>query len=77
MELFLESSIDGDFTGWRENGKFSLANGDIWQQVSPEFKFCFKNNARTRIWKGKTRFLMEVQGMDGKIEVRRIFPEPL
>jgi hypothetical protein len=77
MELFLESAIDGEFSGWREKARFPLANGDIWQQISTEYKFCYKSNPRVRIWKGKMLYFLEVQGIDGRVEIRRLFPEPI
>jgi len=75
MELFRESSIDGEFRGWRAEARFSLANGEVWQQVSPEYKYYYRHNPPVRIFKGRLRHLMEVQGMDGQVEVRRILPE--
>lgn len=77
MELFLESGIDGEFSGWREKGRFPLSNGEVWEQVSAEYKFCYKSNPRVRIYKGKTLFFLEVMGVDGRVQIRRIFPAPL
>lgn len=73
-QLFAESSIEGVFCGWRQEGYFRLSNGEIWEQVSKEYKFVIIANPRVRIYRGKVLYFLEVQGMEGRVQVRKVSP---
>jgi hypothetical protein len=66
------SKIDGDFDGF-ENGKiFQLMNGQIWKQVSYEYKYSYKFMPKVTIYKDGTKYKMVVDGVDKTITVERL-----
>lgn len=73
-QLFVESTIEGVFCGWRQEGYFRLANGEIWEQISKEYKYSNIVKPRVRIYRGKVLYFLEVQGMDGRVQVRKVSP---
>jgi hypothetical protein len=73
-QLYLESAIDGVFNGWRQEGHFRLSNGEVWEQVSKEYKYSNTFKPRVRIYRGNVLFFIEVQGMEGRVQVRKVSP---
>ncbi len=72
--LFVESSIEGVFCGWRQEGLFRLTNGEVWEQVSKEYKYVTLMKPQVRIYRGKVLYFIEVQGMEGRVQVRKVYP---
>lgn len=66
----IESRIQGGFDGWVGDTVFRLANGQVWQQVSPSAKYYTAEAPRVTIT--RSPYLMHVDGVTIDIEVRRI-----
>jgi len=69
----ITSSIVGKFNGWSGKTKFTLANGQIWQQTNPG-KMVFKATApAVTISKGVFgSYRMAVAGLNKRVSVQRI-----
>jgi hypothetical protein len=68
----IESKIDGDFECWDGETIFKLMNGQIWQQASYAYKYCYKFMPSVTIYRTNGRYKMIVDGVDGSIYVTRI-----
>ena len=66
----IETRIEGGFDGWVGDTIFRLANGQIWQQVSPSAKYYTAEAPHVTIT--RSPYLMHVDGVSIDIEVRRI-----
>ena len=66
----IETQIDGSFDGWVGDTVFRLANGQIWQQVSPSAKYATAQSPKVTITRAP--YLMHVDGVSIDIEVQRI-----
>ena len=71
MQKITESNISGQFRGWKGRGAYKLANGEIWKQVQYLHKYKYEIVSRPKaiIWREGSRYYLEVEGMDDKIEV--------
>jgi len=68
----IESSIDGEFTGWTGDTIFKLLNGQIWQQSSFAWKWQWAYSPKVTIYKSGSVYKMKVDGVDGTISVTRL-----
>lgn len=68
----LESKIDGDFEGWEGDTIFKLANGQIWQQIDGRYKYKYMYAPRVMIFKTEGGYQMQVNGVDGRIRLKRL-----
>ena len=68
----IESRIDGEFSGWEGETIFKLQNGQIWQQVSPAYKYRYSYGPKVLIYKSGSSFRLRVDGVDGQIAVTRL-----
>lgn len=68
----IESSIDGEFTGWTGDTIFKLLNGQIWQQSSFDWKWQWAYSPKVTIYKSGSVYKMKVDGVDGTINVTRL-----
>ena len=70
----IESSIVGQFTGWRGNTVFELENGMIWEQTdASSFSSRPIMNPRVTIESGLLgSWRMRVEGLNRRVQVRRI-----
>ncbi len=67
------SRIDGEFTGWRGNTVFKLENGQEWQQVQTGLNEISLSSPAVKIQPMMFgSWLMEVEGCDCRLRVRRI-----
>lgn len=41
MEKVTESTISGQFRGWKGRGAYKLKNGEIWKQVQYKHKYIY------------------------------------
>ena len=73
MELEYESRIVGEFAGWEGDNVYELANGTKWQQVRHKYEYRYKDQPEARIWKDGAKYLLEIEGMDEMIQVRRVY----
>ena len=72
MELIVESRIEGEFNGWEGDTIFELINGQAWQQSRYRYRYAYKYRPTVKIWREGSQDYLEVDGLDEKIEVRRI-----
>lgn len=69
----IESRIDGNFEGWEGDTIFRLTNGQIWEQVSYDYKYHYAYMPEVTIVRTKNnRYKMMVEGMSKSIYVERI-----
>ena len=67
------SRIAGEFTGWRGNTVFKLENGQEWQQVQTGLNEISLSSPAVKIQPMMFgSWLMEVEGCDCRLRVRRI-----
>lgn len=68
----IESGIEDEFTGWDDETKFELQNGQIWQQVSYAYTYHYAYRPSVVIYSPGNGYRLKVEGMNDIIEVRRI-----
>ena len=68
----IESRIAGEFSGWDGETVFRLANGQIWQQASYDYKYRYAYSPEVLIVRTSGRYMMHVEGMDEAIQVIRL-----
>jgi hypothetical protein len=68
----IETRIDGEFQCWDGETVFKMLNGQIWQQSSYAYKYCYKYSPAVLIYKAGNTYKMKVDGVDGEISVRRL-----
>lgn len=71
MELVKETKLEGEFDGFDDNKVFTFLNGEKWQQARYKYKYKYKYMPKVKLWKEGSRYFLEVDCMDDKIEVRR------
>jgi hypothetical protein len=67
-----ESQISGAFTGWHGDALFKLVNGQYWQQVEYRYSYRYMYRPRVVISEAHSGYVMEVDGMDDSVTVRRV-----
>lgn len=72
ISSIISSSIDGEFKGWDGETIFILTNGQIWQQSSYAYTYHYAYNPKVTIYKSAAGYTMTVDGMSGKINVKRL-----
>jgi len=72
VRLVTKSRIDGEFNGWEGDTIFELVNGQKWQQSTYKYKYIYKYRPEIKIWEDKGQYLLEVEGVDEKLPVRKI-----
>ena len=68
----IESSIDGEFTGWEGDTIFMLSNGQIWQQASYDYEYHYAYSPDVIIVRTNGRYMMRVEGVDDPVRVIRL-----
>lgn len=73
MEKVTESTIAGQFRGWKGRGAYKLRNGEIWKQVQYKHKYIYNivTSPKAVIWRDGAKYFLEVEGMDDKVEVKK------
>ena len=71
MDLYKESRIEGDFEGFGGDKVYELVDGSRWEQVRYKYRYRYRYRPIVKIWKDGSRFYLDVECMDEKIEVRR------
>jgi hypothetical protein len=69
---FIESKIDGEFSGWDGDTMFKLTNGQIWQQSSYAYKYSYKFMPSVIIFRTNSGYEMQVDGVEGRVRVTRL-----
>ncbi len=72
MNLYKEKRIANDFNGWDGDAIFELTDGSRWQQKKYKYKYKYKHRPKAKIWKDGSRYYLEVDCMNEKIEVIRL-----
>lgn len=69
----IESTVAGAFRGWSGRTVFTLANGQVWQQVDDATFSVRLQDPRVTIEKGAMgAFYLSVEGYGSRVRVRRI-----
>ena len=68
----IRSRIEREFTGFDEDAKFHLVNGQVWQQARYRYRYFYKYRPEVEIRREGGRHVMHVPSMQDSIEVRRI-----
>lgn len=68
----IESRIDGAFEGWTGDTIFKLQNGQIWRQVTYNYKYKYIYAPKVTIFRSGSVYRMAVDGMDDSIQVRQL-----
>lgn len=68
----IESQIEGDFEGWSGDTVFKLTNGQVWQQSSYAYTYSYRYRPRVLIVSAGGTYVMQVEGVNGKINVERL-----
>lgn len=69
---FIESRIDGEFSGWEGETIFKLENGQIWQQASYAYMYSYKYRPKVLIFRTVGGYEMQVEGVRDRIRVTRL-----
>lgn len=70
---FIESRIDGHFTGWRAGDSIKLANGQVWQVTDEGTSGYNLDNPKVRVTKGLlNNHFLEIEGINASPRVKRI-----
>lgn len=72
MTLYKEKRIEDEFNGWDEDAIFELTDGSRWQQKRYKHKYKYKYRPRVKIWRDGSKYYIEVECMDEKIEVIKL-----
>lgn len=73
MQKYKDSCIDDDFEGWNGDTIYELADGSKWELTSYTYSYTYSYRPRAIIWQDGGRYLLEVEGMADKQEVREVF----
>lgn len=69
----LESRVVGEIRNPREGTRFTLENGQVWQQVDRTRRNYRATNPRVEIREGfMNSYRMRLEGLNGRIRVRRV-----
>ena len=69
---FIESQIEGEFSGWSGETIFKLTNGQIWQQSSYSYTYSYKYRPKVIIFSTSRGHELQVDGMNQRIGVKRL-----
>ena len=72
MRKLRDSHIVGDFEGWDGDKVYELDDGSRWELTLYQYKYVYRHRPRVRIWQDGGRYLFDVEGMNGKVEVRAV-----
>ncbi len=72
----ISAHIVGDFDGWRGSTRFTLDNGQVWEQTDDNVVTAKRvANPKVTITRGLfNSYYISVQGMNDSVQVRRIKP---
>lgn len=73
MQKYKETCIADDFEGWDGDTIYELDDGTKWELASYSYSYTYSFRPRAIIWRDGGRYLLEVQGMNDKQEVREVF----
>ena len=68
----IESSIDGEFSGFEGEKVFKLLNGQVWQQMDFTFHYHYAYGPRVMIYQANGGTMMKVDGVDKAVRVMQL-----
>lgn len=68
-----DGRIDGNFEGWSGNTRFRFTNGQVWEQAVYKYRYHYAFMPRAKILSDGGRFLLEIDGINERLPVRRVF----
>lgn len=71
MQKITESYIADEFTGFDGDRIYEFENGQKWKQIRYRYLYIYKYRPRVRVLLGSRGYMLEVDGVDEMIEVRR------
>jgi hypothetical protein len=69
MKILADSYIHGSFRGWKGRTIYKLDNGQYWKQKIYAYYYQYAYHPRAIIWEDGSRYFLEVQGVNQKLEV--------
>jgi len=69
MILKYDSYIVDDFEGWDGDAVYELDNGTKWRLAHYKYEYHYIYRPKAKIWQSGTKYFLEVEGMDEKVEV--------
>lgn len=72
MTLYKDKKIEDEFNGWDGDEIFELNDGSRWQQKNYKYQYKYKYRPDAKIWKDGSRYYLEVECMNDKIEVIKL-----
>jgi hypothetical protein len=72
VAILLESSIDGEFTGWSGDSVYKRMNGQMWQQSEYKYLYRYAWSPSVIICQAPDGYRMVVEGVEGSVRVNRI-----
>ena len=71
MEKVVTSQINGEFKGCEGHSVYEFTNGQVWEQSRYRYRYVYRYRPQVTVWQNGGEYLLEVDGMDDMIEVRR------
>lgn len=69
----VKAQIDGEFTGWSGETKFTLTNGQVWKQARYAYHYSYSYRPRILIYRVPSgRHRLGVDGSTESVEVTRV-----
>jgi len=74
----ISAHITGDFHGWSGGTRFTLDNGQVWEQIDDSVVTAGRvTNPKVTISRGLfNSYYMSVEGVSDTVQVKRISPKP-
>jgi len=72
MQLITEGVLSGACNGWDGNTLFRFDNGQIWEQAIYRYRYFYIYHPRVKIWNDRGQCLLEEDGVDEVLPVRRV-----
>lgn len=66
----IESRISGEFKGWDGKSRYTLDNGQVWEQASFKHEYKYADNPEVIIYSTNGGYKMKVEGLEA--DVRRV-----
>lgn len=71
--IIYKGTIKGKFKGFKNSTTtFEFTDGQIWRQAEAKFLYQFKQSPEAKVIYKDNKNYLEVQGIDERVEVRRI-----
>jgi hypothetical protein len=68
-----EGQIKGAFRGFKDTGTvFEFVTGRTWKQAAYKYHYHYAYMPRAKIIQEGSRYLLQVEGMNDSVEVRRM-----